>query len=293
MLPVVARIAGAVVPWVSRTKLIRPLVGRQGFLGVGKALGGISGPPGRFLLGGLRIPSEIKLLGPGTVSTVTSSGRLLALKSFTARITHIARNIIKKTPATVLSTLPKVKTFVKSGKFRKICDGIFLAWMFADILNIFDKDGDLDNVEQSKVDDLLLQLIPATFSAQLSPLQRTICEYLVYNEDKCDYRTLINRIHSAVITTSELVDPEISSESFYVFKLADELSNYPASYLDDVINSKAFKKYFREFLEDAADLSGDKELSEFVDDLFDHIDLKNMSVETKRNLVLIYLLATV
>lgn len=295
-LPVIlARFASAVMPWVSRSRLLRPLVGTRGFLGVSRALTGLGGPPGggRFLLGGLRLPSQVPLLEAGASAAVANSGRLFALKSFTARITHIARKIFTKSSGVALATLPKIKTFVMSPKFKKICNGVFLAWMFADILDIFDRKDDLSEIEQHKIDDLLLQLVPAAFSAQLTPLQRTICEYLTFNEDKCDYRSLVNRIHSATIMTSELVDPEISSDAFFIYKMAEEISNYPTSYLDKVLDSKAFKKHFENSLETVAELHDDKEVSDFVEELFKNIDLKEMGDETKKNLVLIYILATV
>lgn len=295
-LPVVlARFAGSIMPWVSRTRLLRPLVGSRGFLGVSKALTGLGGPPGggRFLLGSLKLPSQVPLLTAGASSAVANSGRLFALRSFTARITHIARRIFAKGSGLVLATLPNIKAFVKSPKFKKICDAVFLAWMFSDITDIFSRKDDLSAVEQQKIDDLLLQLIPATFSAQLTPLQRTICEYLTFNEDKCDYRTLVTRVHTATIMTSELVDPEISSEAFFVYKMTEEISNYPTSYLDRILDDKAFKKHFEESLESVAELHDDQELSAFVNELFNNIDLKTMGDETKKNLVLIYILATV
>lgn len=295
-LPVVlAKFAGSVMPWVSRTRLLRPLIGTRGFLGVSKALTGLGGPPGggRFLLGGLRLPSQVPLLEAGASSAVANSGRLFALKSFTARITHIARKMFTKSSGLVLATIPKIKSFVMSPKFKKICNGVFLAWMFADILDIFDRKDDLSTVEQHKIDDLLLQLIPATFSAQLTPLQRTICEYLTFNEDKCDYRTLVTRVHTATIMTSELVDPEISSDAFFIYKVAEEISNYPSSYLDKILDSKAFKKHFEDSLASVAELNNDQDLSDFVEELFKNINLKTMGDETKKNLVLIYILATV
>lgn len=294
-LPIIVRAAGAIMPWVSRSRLVRPLVGSRGFLGVNRALSGLGGPPGggRFLLGGLRLPSQVPLLTSGATSAVANTGRLFALKSFTARITHIARKILKRTPASVLAAGAKIKTFIMSPKFKKVLDGVFLAWMFADILGIFDKKEELSEAEQHKVDDLLLQLIPATFSSQLTPLERTICEYLTFNEDKCDYDTLVERVHSSVIMTSELVDPEISSDAFFVFKIADVISHYQTTYLDQILGSKAFRRHFKESLEKAADLREDKELAEFVDELFDKIDLKEMGDETKKNLILIYILATV
>lgn len=193
----------------------------------------------------------------------------------------------------MLSAGAKIKTFIKSPKFKKVLDGIFLAWMFADILSIFDKKDELSEVEQQKVDDLLLQLIPATFSTQLTPLERTICEYLTFNEDKCDYSTLVDRVHASVIMTSELVDPEISSDAFFVFKIVDAISHFQTTYLDKILESDAFKRHFKESLEKAADLREDKELADFVDELFDKIDLKEMGDETKKNLILIYILATV
>lgn len=283
------------MPWVSRSRLLRPLVGSRGFLGVGRALAGVGAPPGggRFLLGGLRLPSQTLLLGPGASAAVANSGRLFATRSFIARITHIARGIFTKTSGVALAALPKIKAFVKSPKFKKVLDGVFLAWMFADILGIFDKKDDLSEVEKHKVDNLLLQLIPAAFSAQLSPVQRTISEYLVYNEDKCDYRTLIDRVYTSVIMTSELVDPEISSESFFVYKMAEEISNYPTSYLNAIFDSIPFKGHFKDALESVAELKDDEDLNSFVDELFNNIDLKEMSDATKKNLVLIYILATV
>lgn len=291
----IIRFGSAVMPWVSRSRLVRPLIGSRGFLGVGKAFSGIGGGAGggKFLLGGLRMPSQTLLLGPGASSTVVNSGRLFATKSFIARITHIGRSIVTKTSGLVLAALPKIKTFVKSPKFKKILDGVFLAWMFADLLGIFDKKEELSSTEQHKLDELLLQLIPATFSAQLTPVQRTVCEYLVYNEDKCDYRTLVDRIYSSVVMTSELVDPEVSSESFFIYKIAEEISNYPSSYLDYILDDKSFIKNFKNALEKAAEVKDDEELSGFVDSLFDNIDLKEMSDATKRNLVLIYILATI
>lgn len=295
-LPVVlARFASAVMPWVSRSRLLRPLVGTRGFLGVSRALTGLGGPPGggRFLLGGLRLPLQVPLLEAGASAAVANSGRLFALRSFTARITHIARRIFPKSSGVALAAIPKIKAFLKSPKFKKLCNGVLLPWMFADILTILMRNDDPSEIEQQKIDDLLLELVPAAFSSQLSPLQRTIVEYLTFNEDKCDYRSLVNRVHSATIMTSELVDPEISSDAFFIYKVAEEISNYPTSYLDKILDSKAFKKHFEDSLETAAELRDDKEVADFVEELFKNIELKEMGDETKKNLVLIYILATV